>query len=46
VTTDLSRDYGKDKDRIGTRELDAIRRVVAETLHRIVEATPGTRRKT
>ncbi len=31
---------------IGTRELDAIRGVVAETLHRIVEATPGTRTKT
>ena len=31
---------------IGTRELDAIRGVVAKTLPRIVEATPGTRWKT
>ena len=31
---------------IGTRELDAIRGLVAETLHRIVEATPGTTWKT
>jgi hypothetical protein len=31
---------------IGTRELGAIRGVVAETLHRIVAATPGTRWKT
>jgi hypothetical protein len=31
---------------IGTRELDTIRGVVAETLHRIVAATPGTRWKT
>jgi hypothetical protein len=31
---------------MGTRELAAIRGVVAETLHRIGEATPGTRWKT
>jgi hypothetical protein len=31
---------------MGTREQGAIRGVVAETLHQIVEATPGTRWKT
>ena len=36
----------KTKIGIGTKELDAIRGVVAETLHQIVEATPGTRWKT
>ena len=34
------------KIEIGTRELDAIRGVVAEILLRIVEATPGTRWET
>ena len=34
------------KIKIGTGKLDAIRGVVAETLLRIVEATPGTRWKT
>ena len=41
-----ARTTAKTRIGIGTRELDAIRGVVAETLHRIVEATPGTRWKT
>ena len=36
----------KTRIEMGTREQGAIRGVVAETLHQIVEATPGTRWKT
>jgi hypothetical protein len=41
-----ARTTGRTRIGTATREQGAIRRVVAETLHRIVEATPGTRWKT